>query len=127
MLYTSRRFLDHHAQVLVAVQPEARERTFDIGDGRAVSHIGDDSWGIMGQRLKVHNSFWGLDGDKYSDARVVGYIGAFRFPAGKRSKHTYVIECEGNCYPAPHTTVASSLDDAAIKRRVRKAAPPRLL
>ena len=115
-----------------AAEPEAKRRTYEIGDGQTVHHAGDDSWGIIGQPVKMHNSFWGWptsstpSKDDYSDCRVVAYIGAHRFE-GKVSKHTYVIECEGHHYAAPHATVAGHLDDAAVKRRVRKAKPPRLL
>jgi hypothetical protein len=110
-----------------AAEPEARRRVFDIGDGIAVSHLGDDSWNIMGQQLRVHNSFWGWEGNEYSECIVVGYIGEHSFASSKLSKHTYIIEYDGHHYPATHTTVAGALMDAAVKRRVRKAPAPRLL
>ena len=58
---------------------------------------------------------------------MVAYAGAYRFTSGKHSKHTYIVECEGYYYPATHDTVAGALTDAAVKRRIRKAPPPRLL
>ena len=83
---------------------------------------------MVGQKLMLHNSFWQHDADEYSECRVVGYIGKYKFPgAATAARHTYVIECEGHHYPAPHTTVAGALMDAAVKRRVRKAPAPRLL
>jgi hypothetical protein len=111
-----------------AATPTPTTRTFDIGDGQVVAEAGQDSWNIAGQLLRVHNSFWGWGDDEYSECRVVAYIGAHEFAAAARpSTHTYVIECDGIHYPAPHTTVAAALDDAAVKRRIRKAANPTLL
>ena len=110
-----------------AAEPEARRRVFDIGDGLAVSHLGDDSWNVMGQQLRVHNSFWGWEDNEYSECRVAGFVGEYTFGSGKQSKHTYIIEYDGYFYPATHTTVAGALTDAAVKRRVRKAPAPRLL
>jgi hypothetical protein len=110
-----------------AAPPEATQRSFDIGDGQVVRHAGDDSWGVVGQQLRMHNSFWGWEDGDYTACRVVGYAGNYVFPDGRKSKHTYVIECEGHCYPAPHGTVARHLADAAVKRRINKAPPPRLL
>jgi hypothetical protein len=63
----------------------------------------------------------------YSECRVIAYAGAYTFAAGAHSRHTYVIECEGHYYPATHGTIADALTDATVKRRVRKAGPPRLL
>ena len=103
------------------------KRTFDIGDGHAITEAGDDSWQLAGQKLDLHNSFWGWEDDGCSPCHVVAYAGAYVFPSGKRSRHTYVIECEGNHYPAAHTTVADALGDKVLKRRLRKAAPPALL
>ena len=61
------------------------------------------------------------------DRGVVGYAGAFRYSNGKTGKHTYIIECDGHHYPAAHHAVAGALLDAAVKRRIKCAAPPRLL
>ncbi len=36
-------------------------------------------------------------------------------------RYTYVIECDGHYYPATHGTLADTLTDATVKRRVRKA------
>ena len=89
---------------------------------------GDESWQVIGQKLQLHNSFWTHDAEGYSECRVVGYIGKYKFPcAAHHARATYVIECEGHHYPAPHTTVAGAIVDAATKRRLRKAPPPRLL
>ena len=105
---------------------------YDIGDDQAITHIGDDSWHVVGQQLSMHNSFWGLPTDdptmpQYSNCVVVGYAGRYKFPSGAASPHTYIIECEGHHYPARHSTVAGALTDAAVKRRIKKAAKPRLL
>jgi hypothetical protein len=108
--------------------PAREARIYDIGEGQAVTHAGEDSWGIVGQKLRLHNSFWQLDADEYSECQVVGYVGKYKFAgAASAAKHTYVIECEGYYYPAPHTTVAQALDDAAVKRRVLKMGAPRLI
>ena len=56
-----------------------------------------------------------------------GGQGPFTFPSGKRSKHTYIIACDGFYYMATHATVAGAMVDAGVKRRIRKAPPPRLL
>ena len=89
----------------------------------------DDSWDLVGQELKVHESFWDPDyeGQMYTTCTVVGYIGKYEFPEQNTSKHTYVIECQGNCYPARHTTVKGALSDAKVKRRINKAAPLRAI
>ena len=109
-------------------EPTRPAQVFDIGDGQAVSHAGEESWQVVGQKLMLHNSFWQHDADEYSECRVVGYIGKYKFQgAATAARYTYVIECEGHHYPAPHTTVAGALMDAAVKRRVRKAPAPRLL
>ena len=110
-----------------AADPAAQHRTFEIDNGMTIAHRGDESWGIMGQTLRVHNSFWGWSDDEYSECRVVGYAGPFTFPNGKRSKHTYIIACDGFHYAATHTTVAGAMVDASVKRRIKKAPPPRLL
>ena len=81
----------------------------------------------MGQQLRIHNSFWGWEGNEYSECIVVGYIGEHSFASSKLSKHTYIIEYDGHHYPATHTTVAGALIDAAVKRRVRKMCAPRLM
>ena len=108
-------------------EPDAKRALYDIGEHVALAHKGEESWGVIGQAIRLHSSFWGLDDGAYSDARVVAYSGAFTFAAGNLSKHTYVVECEGHYYPATHDTVAAALTDASVKRRVRKAGPPRLL
>jgi hypothetical protein len=110
-----------------AAEPEAQQRVFDIGDGLAVPHLGDDSWDIMGQRLRVHNSFWGWEGNDYSECIVAGYVGEHSFASSKLSKHTYIIDYDGHYYPATHTMVAGALMDATVKRRIRKMSAPRLL
>ena len=104
-------------------EPATQQRTFEIDDGQTVAHRGDESWGIMGQTLRMHNSFWNWTDDNYSVCRVVGYAGNFRFASGKAAKHTYIIECEGFYYPATHTCVAGAMVDAGVKRRIRKAPP----
>ena len=43
------------------------------------------------------------------------------------SKHTYVIECEGYYYPVRHSAVAGAIEDGATRRRIKKAATPRLM
>ncbi len=110
-----------------AAEPEAQQRVFDIGDGLAVPHLGDDSWNIMGQRLRVHNSFWGWEGNDYSECIVAGYVGEHSFASSKLSKHTYIIDYDGHYYPATHTMVAGALMDATVKRRIRKMSAPRLI
>jgi hypothetical protein len=102
-------------------------QSFEVDDGQTVYHAGDDSWGIMGQRVRIHHSFWGWEDDAYSECRVVGYVGKYTFPAGRTSKHTYVIKCDGYHYPATHSTVADALIDAATKRRIKKAPPPKVI
>jgi len=97
---------------------------------QAIFHTGDDSWNVMGQQLRVHNSFWGWEDNEYSECRVVGFAGENTFASGKQSKHRYIIEYDGYFYPATHTTVktvAGALTDAAVKRRIKKAPAPRLL
>jgi hypothetical protein len=55
-------------------------------------------------------------------------VGKYKFAgAASAARHTYVIECEGYYYPAPHNTVAHALDDPAVKRRVLKMGAPRLI
>ena len=109
-----------------SAEPDAKRVLYNIGDC-AIAHEGEESWGVIGQPVRLHNSFWGWDDGEYSDARIVAYAGAYTFAAGNLSKHTYVVECEGHYYPATHDTVAAALTDASVKRRVKKAGPPRLL
>ena len=117
-------------------EPEAKRSAFDIGGGQAVVHKGDESWRIVGQKLRLHNSFWGIPvppgggqaPSQYSACVVVAYIGDYRFPGTQRSsKHTYVIECEGFHYPVRHSAVAGAIEDGATRRRIQKAGPPRLM
>ena len=110
-----------------AAELTSQTQTFDIGDGESVRHTGDESWGVVGQRLRLHNSFWQLPEDGYSAASVVGFAGRHQFSDGSTAKHAYVIECEGHHYVAKHGAVAGALVDPAVKRRVRNAQPPRLL
>ena len=74
----------------------------------------------------MHNSFWGWTDDDCSPCTVVGYAGQHAFAAGV-SKYTYIIEAEGFHYVARHTAVADAIVDPAVRRRVRKLPPPRLL
>ena len=107
-------------------EPDAKRALYNIGDC-ALAHEGEESWDVIGQPIRLHNSFGGWDDGEYSDARIVAYARAYTFAAGNLSKHTYVVECEGHHYPATHDTVAAALTDASVKRRVKKAGPPRLL
>ena len=99
-----------------------------------MQHAGEESWGVIGQPLSMHNSFWGLSGgdalvggSEFSPCTVTGFIGAHSFDEGAHSASTYVIECEGHHYLARHTAVAGALTDAAVRRRVRKCGRPRLM
>ena len=112
---------------LGVAEPEAKRALYDIGERVALAHEGDESWGVIGQAIRLHSSFWGLDDGAYSDAHVVAYSGAYTFAAGNLSKHTYIVGCEGHYYPATHDTIAAVLTDASVKRRVKKAGLPRLL
>ena len=98
----------------------AEQRTFDIGNGETVCSTSGDSWGIDGERLLMHHSFWGATDDGSSPCIVQAYIGSYDFASGARSAHTFVIECEGHFYPARHTAVANAIADPAIRRRVRQ-------
>ena len=77
--------------------------------------------------LSMHDSFWGLDKDEYHSCHVAGYIGSFKFETDAVSRHTYVIKHEGFFYPARHSAVLGALLDADVKRRLKKAAAPRVL
>ena len=108
----------------------ATRPSFSIGGDAAVTDVGDESWGVVGQQLRVHNSFWGMEHCAtlsctccVSAATVVGYIGRHAFPSGHVSRHTFVIESEGFNYPATHTTVANTLVDPAFKRRCKGKTP----
>ena len=106
------------------------QATYEVDDGVSVRHAGHDSWGILGQRLRLHYSFWPeyAHVDDYQPCRVVGYAGAYDFGGARgKSKHTYIIECEGNHYCARHTTVAGALEDPGVKARIKRAKEPRLL
>ena len=105
----------------------AAPRAFDVGEESAVTHAGADSWGVVGQHVSIHHSFWQIDDGGYSTCVIVGYVGRYAFHNGKASPHTYVVEHEGHCYLARHTTIARSLVDPAVARRVQKAGAPRLL
>ena len=76
--------------------PAHEHEVFDLGDGVMARTPGDDSWGVVGHVLRMHNSFWGWAGDEYSECRMAGYVGNFTFPNGSTSRYTYVIECEGH-------------------------------
>ena len=110
-----------------AASASTERAMFDLGDGIAARDAGDESWCVVGQELKMCNTFWGIDNGLKSDCRVVGYIGKFAFADGTASAHTYVVECEGHCYPARHTAVRGALVDVAAKRRLSKAGAPRLV
>lgn len=109
-------------------EPEPKRVAFDIGDGIAVQHVGEDSWGLVGKEISLHNSFWtpactGRGEEDFSTCVVVGYIGKHKFAERKTAAQAYVVECEGNCYPATDKTVARALKDQALKRRLQKAKP----
>ena len=106
-----------------AAEAHEERPTFDLGDGIAAQHVGDESWDVIGQRLRMHLSFWQLQEDGYSPCTVVGYIGQFEFPAGPVSRHTYVVEHEGHHYAARHNAVAGALIDPAARRRAKQGAP----
>ena len=90
-----------------AAEPPTTQRAFDIGNGAVAIHVGDESWGVVGQTVKLHDSFWGLAENEYSECKVVGYMGAHQFATGARSRHTYVVECEDHFYPARHSTICT--------------------
>ena len=76
----------------------------------------------------VDNELWpGWDDNGHSECRVIGYIGRHQFAEGPVSNYTYVIECDGHNYPARHTVVKDSLVDGRTRRRIAKAALPRLV
>ena len=110
-----------------AAEPEAAARTFFVGDGLYATHKGDDTWGVVGQEVKMHHSLWGEADGGYTNCRVVAYAGRFKFSNGTTAPHTYVIESDGHHYVVTHTTVAGALTDDGVKRRVKKAPAPRLL
>jgi hypothetical protein len=75
----------------------------------------------------MHVSFWGMQGSSYANCTVVGYVGAHSFTEGHTSRHTYVIEHDGNHYLARHTAVLGALVDAGLKRQLKRAGAPKLL
>ena len=73
------------------------------------------------------NNFWWPD-DTSRDPNpctIVGYIGKHTFPNGV-SKHTYVIEHEGNDYAIRHSALRMCLS-AATRRRISKQGAPRVV
>ena len=44
--------------------PAHEHEVFDLGDGVMARTPGDDSWGVVGHVLRMHNSFWGWAGDE---------------------------------------------------------------
>ena len=100
---------------------------FDLGRGKTATDLGPETWDLKGRALKIRNSFWGhrYDDGGSSDCVVAGFIGEFQFEEG-HSKYTYVMTCEGNEYPIRHDTVLDGLQDATVKRRLRKQPPPRI-
>ena len=90
-------------------------------------HAGEDSWGVVGQTLRMHVSFWGMRDNARATCTVAGYIGAHAFSEGPASRHTYVIEHEGNHYLARHTAVLGALANEDLKRRLKRAGAPKLL
>ena len=85
----------------------------------------DDSWGVCGQMVRLHNSLWGLP-DGHTICPVVGFVGQFTFSGGNVSRFTYVVESDGFYYPVRHSAIAGAIVEPTIRRRVRGAAPPRL-
>ena len=55
-------------------------------------------------------------GDSIEGGDVVGVSDGDAAP----SKHTFVVECDGHCYPARHTAVAGAITDPAVKRQVKR-------
>ena len=102
---------------------------FNLGDGASAQDVGDESWGAVGERIRLHYSFWGsrdADDEDYIACTVAGYIGRHTFPQGAVSTHTYVIECHGHHYAIRHRAVASALTRAAARARARSSGAPRL-
>jgi hypothetical protein len=106
-----------------AAERDEQRQVFDLGSGVAATHAGETTWDVIGARLRMHNSFWGWDDDEYSACHVVGYIGQYDFDGDTApSKHTFVVECDGHCYPARHTAVAGAITDPAVRRQVKRTA-----
>ena len=108
-----------------AVVPRERVQ-FNLGEYGVVADLGPESWGVIGQTILVDNSFWGPEYDDglKSVCTVDGYIGTFSF-SESHSRHTYVIDYNGDHYPIKHTMVLQGLQDAQLKRRLNKAGAPR--
>ena len=110
------------------MSPQGSREVFDLGRGNTATDLGPETWDLKGRALKIDNSFWGRrydDGGK-SDCVVAGFIGGYQFEEGY-SRHTYVMTCDGNEYPIKHSAVLYGLQDAAIRRRLYKQPPPRVL
>ena len=110
-----------------ARRPAAARPTVEIVGPRGdetVTALGDETWGVVGDTVHVHHSFWGLDDGGSSPCSVVAYIGRYNFPEGAASAHTYVIAYDGSNYPIRHGALLHCLGPDA-KRRVRKLPPPR--
>ena len=82
---------DVHAD---AEEPEAKRSAFDIGGGQAVVHKGDESWRIVGQKLRLHNSFWGIPVPPplAGGGQLVGLL-------GQRYREAGVADVEVTVYP----------------------------
>ena len=119
-----------------AEKEDSAPRTYDIGDGRSITHAGDDSWGLVSQRVDMHNSLWGEHLDENgeelprtgrSTCTVVAYAGRHTFAEGSVSNHTYVIEYNGQHYAARHTAVLDAVTNPATRRQLRNMPPPRVV
>ena len=53
-----------------------------------LTHKGDDSWGVVGQEVKMHHLLWDEADDAYTRCHVAAYAGNFRFSRTVKRRRT---------------------------------------
>lgn len=100
---------------------------FDLGDEGSVTALGEDSWGLVGTDASIPNELWGIDDGDATRCRIAAFIGKHMFMQGGVAP-SYVITdtASGYHYAVKASFLARHLDDPADRRRLAKAAPPRV-
>ena len=110
-----------------AVDAVPQPETFDIGEQRSVVALGPDTWGLVGTTIEVENALWDAGATGTTSCLVAGFIGKRCFSGSTTQHAAYVVTAidDNHHYALRASYLATRVADAALRRRLRKAPPPR--
>lgn len=101
--------------------------TFDLGEEGNVTALGKDSWGLVGTDANIPNELWGVRDGASTRCHIAAFIGKHGYAqGGEASSYVITDSINGHHYAVRASFLARHLDDPADRRRLAKAAPPRV-